>query len=157
MSHELPRQQVIDLYVSLLDAWNRRDANAFAAAFTPSGSTVGFDGSQMNGRAEIASELASIFEHHSTAAYVAKVREIRSLGPGAALLRAVVGMVPAGTMELNSAVNAVQSVVVVLEPGGPKIALLQNTPAAFHGRPELTSRLTQELSAVQRSGRVVEE
>lgn len=110
----------------------------------------------MNGRAEIASELSAIFASHPTAAYVAKVREVRPLGANAALLRAVVGMVPPGKTELNPAVNAVQSVLLVAEAGEPRIALLHNTPAAFHGRPHLGEALTRELSEVARAGRIVE-
>ena len=36
-----------------------------------------------------------------------------------------------------------------------RIALLHNTPAAFHARPELAEQLTLELTDVLRSGRVV--
>jgi len=52
-------------------------------------------------------------------------------------------------------VNAVQSVVVVHNAGEMRIALLHNTPAAFHGRPNLGEELTRELTAVVRSGRIV--
>ena len=55
------------VYRQLLEAWNRRDADDFAAAFTEDGSCVGFDGSMMNGRAEIASTLRGIFDQHPTA------------------------------------------------------------------------------------------
>ena len=49
--------EAIAVYTRLLEAWNRRDAEAFAALFTPDGNTVGFDGSQMNGPEEIASTM----------------------------------------------------------------------------------------------------
>ena len=152
----MSREEVIALYTRLLEAWNRRDADAYAALFTETGSVVGFDGSQMNGRAEIASTLGAIFADHATAAYVAKVREVRQIDERVALLRAVVGMVPPGKANLNPAVNAVQSLIVVLESGRPQIALFHNTPAAFHGRPALGEELTEELSGVLRAGRVVE-
>jgi uncharacterized protein (TIGR02246 family) len=97
----------IALYTRLLEAWNRRDALAFAALFTADGHTVGFDGSQMSGRDEIASTLTGIFEHHQTASYVASVREVRQLGSAVVLIRAAVGMVPPGQRELNPAVNAI--------------------------------------------------
>lgn len=153
---EMSREKILAVYTRLLEAWNRRDSDAFAALFTETGSAVGFDGSQMNGRGQIASELRAIFANHSTAAYVAKVREVRQIDSQVALLRAVVGMVPSGKAELNPAVNAIQSLLLVLESGQPKIALLHNTPAAFHGRPRLGEQLTQELTGVVRAGRIVE-
>jgi uncharacterized protein (TIGR02246 family) len=149
------RERVLSVYRQLLETWNKRDADAFAATFTDDGSCVGFDGSTMNGRAEIASTLRSIFQNHPTASYVAKVREIRAIAPGVAIVRSVVGMVPPGKDELNPGVNAIQSLVVVEESPHMKIALLQNTPAAFHGRPELAQELTRELTDALRTGQIV--
>ena len=56
-------------------------------------------------------------------------------------------MVPRGKLDLDPQTNAVQSLVVVEADGSWRIALLQNTPAAFHGRPEEVERLTDELRA----------
>jgi uncharacterized protein (TIGR02246 family) len=148
---------MIRLYEQLLDAWNRRDAKAFAALFADDGSAVGFDGSQMDDRSEIETTLAAIFKDHQTARYVARVREVRALGDGVTLLRAVAGLVPPGHSAVNPATNAVQSVVTIARDGVQKIALLQNTPAAFHGRPERADALTGELNEVNRAGRVVVE
>ena len=47
--------------------------------------------------------------------------------------------------EINPAVNAIQSLVAVTRDGRWRIALFQNTPAQFHGRPELAQQLTEEL------------
>ena len=149
------RDRVLAAYRELLEAWNRRDADGFAAVFTDDASCVGFDGSMMNGRTEIAATLRGIFEHHPTASYVAKVREVRALAPGAVLVRSVVGMVPPGQNELNSAVNAIQSLVLVENAPDMKIALLHNTPAAFHGRPELAQQLSSELTDALRTGHIV--
>lgn len=133
------------VYAALLDAWNRRSAADFAAHFAEDGSCVGFDGSTMNGRAEIESTIGEIFASHPTATYVHRIREVRPLDGGAALLRAVAGMVPRGGTAINPALNAIQS--VVFTGGGElKIALLQNTPAAFHGRPDRVEALIKELS-----------
>lgn len=136
---------IATLYRQLLESWNQRDASAFAALFDEDGASIGFDGSPMHGRAEIATTLGQIFADHITAAYVSKVRAIRLLAPDVALLRAVVGMVPPGQSDINPAVNALQRVVVVRRAGEWRIALLQNTPAQFHGRPEMAEALTQEL------------
>jgi uncharacterized protein (TIGR02246 family) len=133
------------LYEQLLDSWNRRDASAFAALFDDEGQSIGFDGSPMSGRDEIAKMLGQIFADHVTATYVAKIRDIRLLAPDVALLRAVVGMVPPGQSDINPAVNAIQTLVAVNHGGEWRIALLQNTPAQFHGRPEMAEALSREL------------
>src|SRR6187455_444451 len=94
------------LYQQLLESWNRRDAAAYAALFAEDASVVGFDGSQMSGRAEIATQIGQIFADHPTSRYLGKIREVRQLAPDVALLSAVVGMVPPGQSDLNPNVNA---------------------------------------------------
>ncbi len=143
-------KQIEQLYIDLLSAWNRQDARGMAGLFAEDGCVVGFDGSQMNGRSEIESQLTQIFADHRTAAYVWKIRDIRFLNPETALVRAVVGMVPPGKDDINSAVNAIQSLVAVRDGDNWRIALFQNTPAQFHGRPEMAEELTNELRAVAR-------
>ena len=134
------------LYAQLLETWNGRDAAAYGALFAPDGNVVGFDGSQIDGSAAIAQEIGRIFANHQTARYIGKVREVRQIAPGTALLRAVVGMVPPGQSRINPAVNAIQSLVAVRDAGAWRAALFHNTPAQFHGRPELAEQLTAELS-----------
>lgn len=153
--HQPDRDEILALYRELLLAWNRRDADAFGDCFTENGSAIGFDGSPMNGRAEIVASLKAVFDGHSTAAYVSVVREVRVLGPGVILIRAVVGMVPPGQARVDPRVNALQSVIAVDTGDEMKIALLQNTPAAFHGRPEMVQQLTEELIAAAETARPV--
>jgi hypothetical protein len=50
----------------------------------------------------------------------------------------------------------VQSAVLVKEGDALRIALFQNTPAAFHGRPEQAERLTAELQQVLQRGKLLE-
>jgi uncharacterized protein (TIGR02246 family) len=137
--------KIENLYEQLIESWNRQDARAFAELFATGGSTVGFDGSQMNGQEEIFRELDKIFRAHKTASYVTIIREIRNLGGGVVLLRAVAGMIPQGKTDIKPDVNAIQSLVAYPEQGHFKIALFQNTPAAFHNRKELGEALTREL------------
>ena len=140
-----PEFPIHDLYRELLEAWNDHDASAFAGTFAEHGNSVGFDGSMMNGAAEIEKTLRGIFSDHETAAYVAVVREVRFLSPQTAVLRAVVGMVPPGSSELSPEQNAVQSLVAHRDGDQWRIELFQNTPARFDGRPEVAKALTQEL------------
>ncbi len=137
--------EVRALYRQLLDGWNKRSADGFAALFTHDGSTVGFDGSMLDGSAEIESVLSQIFANHPTAPYVAKVRSVRFLAPTVAILRAVADMVPPGQLDLNPAINAVQTLVAAKDADRWRIVLFQNTPAAFHGRPEASEQLPQFL------------
>ena len=152
---DVRRTQALELYERLLRAWNDQNADAFGNVFAEDASAVGFDGSTMNGRQEIAATIRAIFEHHRTANYVAKVREVRDVGRDVVLLRAVVGMVPPGSSELNSAVNAIQSLVMAGPASDMRVSLLHNTPAAFHGRPELAEQLTRELTEVLHTGELI--
>ena len=145
-NHSHDETQIRELYHQLLEAWNGRDARSFAALYEENGNQIGFDGSQLNGQAEIESQLVRIFMDHITAKYIAKVREVRFLNAETAILRAVVGMIPHGQTDINPATNAVQSLVAVKRAEHWKVALFHNTPAAFHGRPEAVEQLTQELS-----------
>ncbi|HYC33114.1 MAG TPA: SgcJ/EcaC family oxidoreductase [Gemmatimonadales bacterium] len=140
-----PKVALPRLYAALLDAWNRRDAAAFARLFTADGTTVGFDGTEMRGAAAIERHLRDIFADHRPAAYVAVVREVRLLSPGSALLRGAAGLVPPGESSINPRTNAIQTLVALEDGGEWRIELFQNTPAAWDGRPNDVSALTAEL------------
>lgn len=145
----LDEAKVRALYRQMLDGWNKRSATEIAALYTDESHVVGFDGSQMNGRVEIQSTMSQIFADHQTAAYVGKIREVRFLSPEVAILRAVAGMVPPGKSDINPAVNTLQTLVAAKQDGAWRIALYQNTPAQFHGRPDLVEQLTDELQQLR--------
>ena len=148
---ESPEAAVVARYEQLIEGWNSRDGRSFAEPFADAGATIGFDGSVMNGREEIASETQRIFDDHETASYVAKVKGVDVLSADVAVLRAVVGMIPEGRSELDPDKNAHQTVVAVRKDEDWRIVLLQNTPAQFHGRPGLVEELTAELQRVAES------
>lgn len=133
------------LYRQLIKSWNEMDSEAYASFFTTDGSIVGFDGSQANGRQEIYDHLSSIFADHAPARFVTIIREVRILSSSTGLLRATAGMVPRNEKEINPKTNAIQSLIAVKQEEHYRIALFQNTPAAFHGRPEESKDLVKEL------------
>jgi len=143
--------EVRSLYHAWLQRWNERNAVDMAGLFAEDGSLVGFDGSQVNGRADLEAHLRGIFADHPTSAYVGIVRSVRFLTPQVAVLCAVAGTVPPGGSDINPAVNAVQTLVAAQQQGRWRIAVFQNTPAAFHGRPEFGQQLTEELRQVLRA------
>jgi uncharacterized protein (TIGR02246 family) len=140
------------LYERILIAWNEQDAAAMAACFEVDSNLVGFDGSQADSRAAIEDHLRPIFADHPTASYVAIVRQIRMLGRDVGLLRAVVGMIPPNSDDINPAGNTIQTLVAIQNADGWQAALFQSTPAAWHGRPQDSADLTEELRDVMRHG-----
>jgi uncharacterized protein (TIGR02246 family) len=137
--------EVRKLYEGFIAAWNRRDARGMAERFRKHGLQIGFDGSTATGPDEVFGHLDPIFKDHETATYVAKVREVRALAPDTALLTAITGLVPPGRADVSPATNAHQTLIAVRENGAWGIELFQNTPAQFHGRPELVNAMTAEL------------
>jgi uncharacterized protein (TIGR02246 family) len=136
---------VRDLYANLLHAWNSADANGFGESFVDDGEVIGFDGSILTGRDAIEAEMRRVFADHRTGTYVGIVRDVVELTPDVAVLRAVAGVVPAGADDLVPALNSVQRLTAVRRDGRWRVALYHNTPAQFHGRPELVEQLTADL------------
>lgn len=60
-------------------------------------------------------------------------------------LVAICGMIPPGKNDIDPSVNAHQTLLATKTSQGWKIVLFQNTPAQFHGRPELVEQMTEEL------------
>ena len=54
-------------------------------------------------------------------------------------------MVPSGRSDLEPGLNVVHRIIAVKADGRWSIALYQNTPAQYHGRPEAVRELTEEL------------
>lgn len=137
--------EVTAVYHRLIQAWNDRNARGMADLFLEDGESIGFDGSMSIGREEVYAHLSPIFEHHPTARFVSIVKYVRHLSSDAAMLRAIAGMVPPGQTELNPKVNTHHTLIVMKVENAWRIQLFQNTPAQFHGRPELVERMTEEL------------
>jgi uncharacterized protein (TIGR02246 family) len=142
------QEQILALYQQLLQQWNKRNAAGMTGLFTTNGTLIGFDGSQLNGQKEIYAVLDEIFANFPTAAYVSIVKEVRVLTDTTALLLAVAGMVAVGSNDISPEVNVLHSITAVQDEGKWRIALFQNTPAAFHGRPELAEQLSADLRHV---------
>ncbi|MGG4491887.1 SgcJ/EcaC family oxidoreductase [Metabacillus idriensis] len=138
-----------NLYHQLIEAWNSRNAEDMAKLFAEDGEMIGYDGSLASGRSEIYEHLSPIFENHPTAPFIIKVKNVQLLSSETALLRAIAGMIPPGKSELNPDVNTHHTLVAVKRDNKWLIQLFQNTPAKFHGRPELIEQMTNELSLLR--------
>ncbi len=151
MTQTMPDEEaaVRALYQDLLTAWNSRDGQAFGAYFVEDGGIVGYDGSLVDGREAIAAEMSRIFTHHQTPAYVQKVRSVRFLEAQVALLRGIVGMPSLLDGSIMPNLNAIQTLLAEKHDGVWRVVLFQNTPAQFHGRPDLVQQMTEELEQQQ--------
>lgn len=136
------------LYEQLINFWNIRSGDKFAGLFTNDADLIGFDGSQSKGATEINTHLNMVFEKHKTLPFVYIIKDVRLIGENAALLNAVAGMIPEGETDVNPALNTIQTMMAVKQDGIWKIALFQNTPAAWHGRPDDVAKLAKELTDV---------
>ncbi|WP_085990984.1 SgcJ/EcaC family oxidoreductase [Oceanobacillus senegalensis] len=138
--------EIEELYQRLIATWNKRDAKGMADLYSGQGVQIGFDGSKLVGRKEILAHLQPIFDEHQTPPFVTKIKSIRPLGVDTAILHAIAGMIPPGKEEIDPNLNAHQTLVVVKKADNSlQIELFQNTPAQFHGRPELQEQMTEEL------------
>jgi uncharacterized protein (TIGR02246 family) len=144
----MSENDVQGLYNELIAGWNYHDGEAMARPFAEDGVIIGFDGSASSGRQTIGTEMARIFADHETGRYAVKVNSVRALGSAATILRATAGLVPPGQTAINPEANSHQTVVAEEQQGRWKIVLFQNTPAQFHGRPEMVEAMTRELQAV---------
>ena len=134
------------LYRRLHDAWNDQSGARFAEPFATDGKTIGYDGSVHDGPDQIASELDAIFADHETGRYVGVVKSVTTMGDDAGVLHAIAGLVPPGGDAINPKTQSHQTLTAMRDPDGVwRIVLFQNTPAQFHGRPELGEAMAEEL------------
>jgi uncharacterized protein (TIGR02246 family) len=144
----MSQDEVRALYDALITGWNEHDGAAMVASFADDGVVIGFDGSLNAGRETIGTAMARIFADHETGRYASKVRSIRAVGSDAMILQAIAGLVPPGQTTINPDTNSHQTVVTEHRDGRWQVVLFQNTPAQFHGHPELVEEMTRELQAV---------
>ena len=140
-----------DLYVRLLAAWNNRDAKAMSACFDEDAVMIGFDGSTVEGKAEIESHLAPIFTDHPTAAYTAILRSEHVYGDFR-LLRADVGMLPPRAQDIKPETIARQTVVARETSAGWRIVQFQNTPIALDQNKPARSEISDALQTALKTG-----
>jgi uncharacterized protein (TIGR02246 family) len=141
--------EVEAIYHQLLEAWNERNAAAFASLFTDDGSIVGFDGSTMAGPETIEAHLAAIFRDHTPATYVSVLEEVRTLTPEVTFLRAIAGMIPPSGDDIEPNLNAIHGLLAVQDGERWRVAHFVNTPARFDGRPDAVEEMTRRLRAAQ--------
>ncbi len=123
------------LYQQLMDGWNKGSGEAFASVFTEDGDLVGFDGTHVKGREEIASFHQPLFDKWLKGTrLVGQVKQVRFLGPDVALMHAVGGTVMRGQAEPAPERDSIQTLVATKHSGEWYLAAFQNTRLRPMGR-----------------------
>jgi len=135
-NHSTDEAAVRALYQQLMNGWNQGSGAVFAAAFTEDGDLVGFDGTHLNGREEIAPFHQELFDKWLKGSrLVGQVKDVRFLSPDVALIHAVGGTVMRGKGEPSPERDSIQTLVAVRQEGGAwRLAAFQNTRVRPMGR-----------------------
>lgn len=120
---------VREVYERFMDAWNRGSGIAVANAFTDDGDLVGFDGTHLHGRQEIARLHQRLLDKWLKGSrLVGEVTNVRFLGPEVAVLHAVGGTILRGKRTPAPERDSIQTLVATRsEDGSWRLAAFQNT------------------------------
>jgi uncharacterized protein (TIGR02246 family) len=123
------------LYELLMEGWNRGSSEAFAAPFAEDADFIAFDGSHLKGREEIASFHRPLFATHLKGTHlIGRVKNIRILSSGVALIHAVGGTVKRGKAGPAPERNSIQTLVATKCGIEWRFAAFQNTRVRPIGR-----------------------
>jgi uncharacterized protein (TIGR02246 family) len=118
----------------------------FAAPYTDVCDYIGFDGTYLKGREEIASLHQMLFDKFVKGSrLVGKIRSIRFLTSDIAIVVAVGGTVMVGQSDIDPERNSIHMLVAINQNANWRFTAFQNSRAQFIGRPEEAQALTNEL------------
>jgi uncharacterized protein (TIGR02246 family) len=116
------------LHGRVLDAWGAGDGEAFAAPFSDDALFIGFDGSLMRGREQIASTHQEVFDRWMKGTRLVEERtEVRFVGADVAIVHALGGTVMRSKSEPTPERDSIQTLVAVRDAGGWSFVSFQNT------------------------------
>ena len=99
-----------ELYQQMVDGWNRGSGEVFAAPYAQDGVLVGYDGTYLKGRREIASLHQQIFDRFVKGSHFGwKIRSVRFLTADVALIHAISGTVMAQQLNIDQERNSIQN------------------------------------------------
>jgi len=123
------------LYQQLLDGWNAGSGEAFADPFAEDGDLIGFDGTHLTGRQEIAPFHQRLFDTYLKGTrLVGRVKKVRFLSADVALVHALGGTLMPGKSAPSRGRAFIQTLAAVRRAGEWRFAAFQNTPVRPIGR-----------------------
>ena len=121
-------REIRALHKRMLEAWGAGDGEAFAAPFSDDAVFIGFDGSVMRGREQIASTHQEVFDRWMKGTRLVEHRtEVRFVDTGVAIVHTLGGTVMRGKSEPTPERDSIQTLVAVRDAGGWSFVSFQNT------------------------------
>jgi uncharacterized protein (TIGR02246 family) len=112
----------------MLEAWGACDGEAFAAPFSDDALFIGFDGSVMRGRVQIAATHQDVFDRWMKGTRLVEDRtDVRFVDPDVAIVHTLGGTVPRGKSEPTPERDSIQTLVAVRDARGWSFVSFQNT------------------------------
>jgi uncharacterized protein (TIGR02246 family) len=116
------------LHGRMLEAWDAGDGEAFSAPFSADALFIGFDGSVMRGRQQIAATHQEVFDRWMKGTRLIEERtDVRFVDPDVAIVYTLGGTVMRGKSEPTPERDSIQTLVAVRAAGGWSFASFQNT------------------------------
>ena len=126
--HEVEALPLRGLLQQVLDAWERGDGRALAAAFVDDGDVIFFDGSHLHGGPEIAAVMQDLFDTALKGTRcLAQVKALRFVVPEVALMQTLGGVVFPGETAVPAERCSIQTLVIVRIRGTWRVASFQST------------------------------
>jgi uncharacterized protein (TIGR02246 family) len=116
------------MHQRMLDAWGAGDGAGFAAPFRDDALFIGFDGSVVHGREQIAATHQELFDRWMKGSrLVAERTDVRFVGGDVAIVQTVGGTVLRGKAEPAPERDSIQTLVAVRGAGAWSFVSFQNT------------------------------
>jgi uncharacterized protein (TIGR02246 family) len=116
------------LHGRVLEAWGAGDGEAFAAPFSDDAVFIGFDGSVMRGREQIASTHQEVFDRWMKGTrLVEEGTEVRFVARDVAIVHTLGGTLMRGKSQPAPERDSIQALVAVRDGAGWSLASFQNT------------------------------
>ena len=116
-----------ELFEGLLEDWGRGDSYAYGSRFTEDADYVAFDGTHTRGREEISASHQRLFDEYLRGTRLTgRIRSVKLLAPGVALVHATGGTISRGKSEPSPERVSIQTLVAVKRDGGWRFAAFHN-------------------------------
>ncbi|GKS61119.1 hypothetical protein YTPLAS21_05770 [Candidatus Nitrosocosmicus sp.] len=143
------------LYRKKIEGWNEADGQKFAEPYSEDADFIGFDGTHLSGRCEIAEFHQMLFDKFLKGSLlIGKIKSIKFPIPNVAIIVAISGTIEANQTGINPERNSIHTIVAINHKDSKQwyFTAFQNTRATYMGRPEKTAQLTQEIEQLRKSG-----